>query len=117
MQQPVELRAHDERHVSAREREAARGARVQRVAVRHDALPHRRGDERNSGPVHERADSVLRVRVRGALAEDDERALGVAEERDGGGDVGGGCGEGFAEPPRSVEGPNVDERVEEGGGL
>lgn len=114
MQQPVELRPNDQRHVSLRQRQAPGRARVQWVAVRHHALPHRSGYERDPGRVHKRPNLVLGVGVRGPLPEHDERALCVAQQADGGAELLGGGAQGLLEPPRRVEGPDVDELFEEG---
>jgi hypothetical protein len=57
------------------------------------------------------------VGVRGSLPENNERALCVAQQADGGVELLGGGAQGFLEPPRRVEGADVDELFEEGACL
>ncbi len=75
MHDPVEPRAHQEHDVGLLQRQAAGRANGQRMVVGHHALAHRRGEERQAGPLDERAHLILGVREGHALADDHQRTL------------------------------------------
>jgi len=79
--------AEHERDVSAPQRGRARGLHAGRVAVRHDAAAHRGGEHRYARSVRQRAQLRVRLRVRRALAHDQQRPARVrapAQERGAG---------------------------------
>ena len=79
MEDPVEPRAHQEDDVGLLQRQGARRRDRQRMVVRHHALAHRRAHERDLGALDEGAHLVLGARPRHALADDDQRPLGLFE--------------------------------------
>ena len=80
MEDPVEPRAHQEDDVGLLQRQRARRRDRQRMVVRHHALAHRRAHERQLRALDEGADFVLGARPRHALADEDERPLGLFEQ-------------------------------------
>ena len=77
--QPVEARADHHDDVGVLEHRRARRARALRMRVGQQALGHAHRQERNAALFDEGADRVVGLRVGGALAEDDQRALGALE--------------------------------------
>ena len=79
MEDPVEPRAHQEDDVGLLQRQRARRRDRQRMVVRHHALAHRRAHERDLGALDEGAHLALGARPRHALADEDQRPLGLFE--------------------------------------
>ena len=69
--------------VGALERQRAGGGRGLRVVVGQQALGHRHRHVGHAGGLDELADLLVGLRVGGALAEHDQRALGAGQQLDG----------------------------------
>ena len=78
-QQPVETRADQHDDVGVLQHRRARRARALRMRVGQKALGHAHRQERHAALFDESADRIVGLRIGGALAEDDQRALGALE--------------------------------------
>ncbi|SPC14616.1 hypothetical protein CT19431_MP100198 [Cupriavidus taiwanensis] len=82
-QQPVQARADQHHHVGFRQHIRARGRGRLRMRIGQQALGHRHRQVRNAGLLDQRADIGVGAGVRGALAQQDQRAPGALQQRDG----------------------------------
>ena len=80
MEDPVEAGAHQEHDVGVLQCQGARRRDRQRMVVRHDTLAHRRAQERYLRALDKGAHLVLGARPGHALADEDERPLGLFEQ-------------------------------------
>ena len=76
-QQPVQARADQQHHVGFRQHVRARGRGRLRMRVGQQALGHRHRQVGDAGLLDQRADVGVGLRIGGALAEQDQRALGA----------------------------------------
>ena len=83
MEDPVEPGAHQEHDVGVLQRQCARRRDRQRMVVGHDALAHRRTQERDLRALEEGAHLLLGARPGHALADENERPLGLFEQVQG----------------------------------
>ena len=78
-EQPVEPGADQHDDVGVLQHRRARGAGALRMGVGQQALGHAHGQERHAALLDQGADRIVGLGVGGALAEDDQRALGGLE--------------------------------------
>ncbi len=77
--QPVEPRADQHHDVGILQHRRARRARALRMRVGQKPLGHAHRQERRAALFDQSADRIVGLRIGGALAEDDQRALGAFE--------------------------------------
>ncbi|MNK97059.1 hypothetical protein D3C87_1173740 [compost metagenome] len=82
-QQPVQAGADQHHHVSFRQHVRTCGRGRLRVCIGQQALGHRHRQVRNASLLDQRADIRIGASVRGTLAQQDQRALGALQQRDG----------------------------------
>ncbi len=78
-EQPVQPRADQHHDVGIFEHRRARCTRALRMGVGQEALGHAHRQERCAALFDQRADRIVGLRIGGALAENDQRALGAFE--------------------------------------